>query len=121
MFRWVLFIIALLSTPVSVGAADLSQREIADELVGKTIIWWEEQGWRHGYLVLLPDGAAEMTVDRPVQQQDLGRWSLRGDQVCTRWNDARGGLEKCYRLTRKDGGQFVTTGGNVFEVRELGV
>lgn len=108
-------------SPATAGAADLSHGEIADELVGKQIAWWEEAGWRHGYLMLLPNGAAEMTVDRPGQQYDVGRWALRGDEVCTRWGDVRGGTEKCYRIRRDDGGLFVTTGGNVFEVRELGV
>ena len=108
-------------SPVMAGAAELTNGEIADELVGRQIAWWEEAGWRHGYLMLLPNGAAEMTVDRPRQQHDVGRWALRGDEVCTRWGEVRGGTEKCYRIRRDDGGLFVTTGGNVFEVRELGV
>ncbi len=121
MLRSILSVLALLSAPVSAGATDLSQREIADELVGRTITWWEQEGWRHGYLMLLPNGAAEMTVDRPGRHHDLGRWSLRGDEVCTRWGEVRDGMEKCYRVSRGERGLFVTTGGNVFEVRDLGV
>ena len=99
----------------------LDKGEIAAELVGKQIVWWEAAGWRHGYLMLLPNGMAEMTVDRPRRQHDLGRWSLHGDKVCTRWGEMRGGTEKCYSIGRAADGRFITTGGNVFEVRELGV
>lgn len=107
--------------PAAAGEAGLDRSEIAEELVGKQIAWWEEAGWRHGYLMLLPGGAAEMTIDRPEPQHDVGRWSMRGDEICTQWGEARGGTEKCYRISRDAQGLFVTTGGNVFEVRELGV
>ncbi|MEO3388378.1 hypothetical protein [Mesorhizobium sp. CAU 1741] len=104
------------------AAADaLTNRQIETHLVGKQIAWWEAQGWRHGYLMLLPNGSAEMTVDRPDRQRDVGRWTLRGDEICTLWGEVRGGVEKCYRIRRESGGLFVTSGGNVFEVRELGV
>lgn len=110
-----------ITLPAAAEEADLDHAEIADELVGKQIAWWEEAGWRHGYLMLLPNGAAEMTVDRPQPQHDVGRWALRGDEICTRWGEARGGSEKCYRIRRNADGLFATSGGNIFEVRELGV
>lgn len=108
-------------TASALAAETLTDGQIAEQLVGKQIAWWEAQGWRHGYLVLLPGGAAEMTVDRPRAHHDVGRWTLRGDEICTLWGEVRGGMEKCYRVRRDADGLFVTTGGNVFEVRELGV
>lgn len=107
--------------PGTASADNLTDKEIAGELAGKEIAWWEQEGWRHGHLFLSPDGVAEMTVDRPVAERDTGRWSLRGDAVCTRWNRLRDGHEKCYRIQRDERGLFLTSGGNVFEVRELGV
>lgn len=112
---------ALLALSGSVLAAELEPDEIAHQLVGKQIAWWEEAGWRHGYLMFLPNGAAEMTVDRPSRQHDVGRWAQRGNAICTQWGAAREGREKCYRVSRGPDGLFVTTGGNVFQVRELGV
>jgi hypothetical protein len=116
-----LLLCLLIVLPSAALASDLTHGEIEDELVGRQIAWWEMEGWRHGHLFLLPNGAAEMTVERPRAQHDVGRWSLRGDQVCTRWGEARSGIEKCYRIRRGEDGVFVTTGGNVFEIRELGV
>ena len=109
------------AVPAAADPSGLTHSELSSELVGKTIVWWEEQGWRHGYLMLMPGGGAEMTVERPRPEHDLGRWSIRGDEMCTSWAEARDGAEKCYRVSRGEDGLFVTTGGNVFEVRELGV
>lgn len=103
------------------SADDLSAGEIRAELVGRSILWWEAEGWQHGWLHLGRDGRAEMTVDRPVRSDDTGRWSLRGGELCTEWGVVRSGTEKCYTLRKDADGRFVTSGGNVFEVREAGV
>ena len=102
-------------------AADLTAGEIRSELVGHAIVWWEEGGWLQGQLVLAPDGSAEITVDRPEASGDVGRWTIRGAEVCTEWGEIRAGLEKCYSIRRDEAGRFVTSGGNVFEIREAGV
>jgi hypothetical protein len=102
-------------------AADLTAGEIRSELVGHAIVWWEEGGWSQGQLVLAPDGSAEITVDRPQASGDVGRWTIRDDEVCTAWGEIRAGIEKCYSIRRDEAGRFVTSGGNVFEIREAGV
>jgi hypothetical protein len=102
-------------------AGDLTQTEIRDELVGRQIVWWEDGGWQSGHLTLGPDGEAELSVERPRRQLDVGRWTLRDDELCTEWSEMRSGIEKCYRVRRGEQGRFVTSGGNVFEVRETGV
>lgn len=105
----------------SAVAADLTASEIQDELIGRSLGWWEEGGWHAGGLVLSPDGRAEITVDTPDVRADAGRWSLDGNRICTAWSDVRAGLRKCYTVQRGDAGRFVTSGGNVFEVRDVGV
>lgn len=121
MIRFLLSGLLLASALPGVAAAsDLTRGEIADELVGRQIVWWEDSGWRQGHLFLMPDGTAEMTVDNPRPARDIGRWALRGDEICTRWSEMRDGTEKCYRVRRGEAGYFLTTGGNVFAVRELG-
>ncbi len=101
-------------------AGDLTQAEIEGELVGRHILWWEDGGWQTGHLVLSPDGAAELSLDRPARGGDSGRWAWRDGQLCTAWSQMRGGSEKCYTIRRGADGNFVTSGGNVFEVREAG-
>ena len=46
---------------------------------------------------------------------------MRGGELCTEWSTVRSGAEKCYRIERGDDGRFLTSGGNVFEIREAGV
>jgi hypothetical protein len=121
MLRLLASLVLCTATLPAVAEESLSREQIAQELVGRDIAWWDADGWRHGYLMFLPDGKAEMTVDDVDDRRTTGRWMLRGDEVCTRWEAARDGLEKCYRIERGGKGMFVTTGGNVFEVRELGV
>jgi hypothetical protein len=113
---------ATMSLPFSAALAeDLTQTEIRDELIGRQIVWWEDGGWQSGHLTLGLDGQAELSVERPRQQLDVGRWTLRDDELCTEWSAMRSGLEKCYRVRRDEQGRFVTSGGNVFEIREAGV
>ena len=72
-------------------------------------------------VTLAPDGSAEISVDSPKQSGDVGRWTLRDGAICTQWSAIRDGVEKCYSLRRDAAGRFVTSGGNVFEIREAGV
>lgn len=118
-FARVLATALALAAPAAAG--DLSDREIREELVGKTIVWWEDGGWLHGHLFLMPDGKAEISVSHPRRTGDIGRWTLRDGEICTAWGEVRAGREKCYAVSRAASGRFLTSGGNVFEVREAGV
>ena len=109
-------------TPICTASAEeLTQAEIRDELVGRQIVWWQSDGWQSGHLTLGPNGAAELSVERPGQQIDTGHWAVRGGELCTQWTSLRSGAEKCYRIERAADGRFLTSGGNVFEIREAGV
>jgi hypothetical protein len=113
---------AAMAASISPGmTGELTQEEIRDQLVGRQIVWWQQDGWQSGLLTLGPDGAAELSVDRPAPQLDVGRWTLRGGELCTQWSAMRSGTEKCYSLRRDEQGRYVTSGGNVFEIREAGV
>ena len=103
------------------AAADLTDAEIRLELIGRQIEWWDEDGWLTGYLFLLPDGSAEITVDRPERSDDTGRWVVRSGLLCTVWGELRQGDEKCYSVEKTTDGRFRTSGGNVFEIDETGV
>jgi len=102
-------------------AAPLGDAEIRDALVGHRIEWWENGGWHAGSLVLAPDGRAEITVDTPAPAADVGRWTVSAGRICTVWDSVRDGAEKCYSLERGEAGEFVTSGGNVFRIRDAGV
>ena len=113
---------AAASTLVSPGfAEELTQSQIREQLVGRQIVWWQEDGWQTGHLTLGPDGAAELSVERPGRRLDIGRWTLRGGELCTEWSTLRAGAQKCYSIERDIDGRFVTSGGNIFEIREAGV
>lgn len=112
------FVTALWIAPVA--AADLTANEIRDELVGRSILWWEDGGWNGGHLTLSPDGRAEITVEGRAVVGDTGRWALRGGELCTEWGGLRDGQTKCYAV-RRNGAVFVTSGGNIFRVQDAGV
>jgi hypothetical protein len=115
-------LVAAVSAPIyPASAEELTQAAIRDELVGRQIVWWQSDGWQSGHLTLGANGSAELSVDRPGHRIDTGRWSVRGDELCTEWTALRSGEEKCYRIERDASGRFVTSGGNVFEIREAGV
>ena len=116
---WLVACAALWTAPVL--GDELSSAEIRAELVGRSIGWWEQGGWLQGHLMFSPDGSAEISVDEPEATGDHGRWSIKGDALCTQWGELRTGAEKCYTIERGAGGRFVTSGGNIFEIRETGV
>lgn len=116
---WCLVVLA--GTLSGAAAADLDGSAIENELVGRSIVWWEEGGWHKGHLLLAPDGTAEISVDDPEPAGDTGRWAIRDGDLCTVWGDLRSGHEKCYSVRRDADGRFVTSGGNVFEIRDAGV
>ncbi|MDW6026672.1 hypothetical protein SAZ10_33465 [Mesorhizobium sp. BAC0120] len=105
----------------SAFAGDLTSAEIQNELVGRQIVWWEDGGWLIGRLTLGRNGSAEISIDRPEPQADVGHWAFRDGELCTEWSRIRSGAEKCYSLRRAANGRFVTSGGNIFEIREAGV
>ncbi|WP_181704794.1 hypothetical protein [Chthonobacter rhizosphaerae] len=119
--RLVPVLVALSGLTAPAAATELTAEEIRDELVGHAIGWWEEGGWHAGGLVLAPDGRAEITVDSPRAEADAGRWTLEGNRICTAWRAMRAGGEKCYTVERVSARRFVTSGGNVFEIRDFGV
>jgi hypothetical protein len=113
---------AVVSTPIHPASAEeLDEAEIRDELVGRQIVWWQSDGWQSGHLTLAANGAAEVSVDSPGHRIDSGRWAMRGAELCTQWTTLRSGAEKCYRIERGSDGRFLTSGGNVFQIREAGV
>ena len=103
------------------SAEELSAGRIQNELVGQTIIWWESSGWLTGHLVLLPDGRAKLAVESPRPANDVGQWTIRGNEICTAWNSMRAGNSKCYSIQETETGHFITSGGNEFEVPGAGV
>lgn len=114
----------LIASALAIGeakAGDLSSSELQNELIGRSISWWEASGWRGGSLLLAPDGTAEITIENTAQHGDKGRWVLRNGELCTTWREIRDGGEKCYSVRRSEHGRFVTSGGNVFEIRDAGV
>ncbi len=114
-------VVVIAGMPSGAAAADLDGPSIENELVGRSIVWWEEGGWLKGHLRLAPDGTAEISVEDREPAGDTGRWAIRGRDLCTVWGDLRSGREKCYSVRRNADGRFVTSGGNVFEIRDAGV
>lgn len=117
-----IFALGFLALLSGVGHADvLDAAQIRDELVGKSIAWYEVQGWHSGDLVLLPDGRAELTIISPHQERDTGTWSMRGNELCTQWQTMRGNQAKCYSISPRTNDEFETSGGNIFKLLLVGV
>ena len=114
------FALALVLSASEAGAAELNANEIRTEIIGQTIEWWEDGGWHSGSLTLLPDGRAAIAVERPQPSSEDGRWTIRGNMICTSWSKIRAGGEKCYSLRRAGQNRFDTSGGNVFQVVTTG-
>ena len=107
--------------PLAASAEGLSGFEINEKLVGQSIAWADSNGWSTGSLFLLEGGKAEITVDDPKPARDFGIWTLRGNQLCTVWSSMRDNLAKCYTVSETSPGHFVTSGGNEFEILNIGV
>ncbi len=116
-----LLAIVPLAFVLAASAEEMTSGQLDKELVGKSIVWWQQDGWQLGSLVLLPGGIAEISIDTPDQARDTGRWAIRGDRICTEWRALRQSTEKCYTVERADDGRFLTSGGNVFQILEAGV
>lgn len=114
---WLAACATLWTAPVH--GEELTSAEIRAELVGRSMGWWEQGGWLRGHILFSPDGSAEITVDQPRVTGDRGRWSIKGDALCTEWGEIRT-IEKCYTIERGSHGRFVTSGGNIFQIRETG-
>ncbi len=114
-------VVALLCWSSAAQAEGLSAAEINEQLIGQSIAWADSNGWTTGSLFLLPDGKAEITIDDPQPARDAGQWSLQGDQLCTVWSSMRSSVSKCYTVRETSPGHFVTSGGNEFEIRSIGV
>jgi len=117
--RTIIFLlICLISSAAS--AAELNSQQLRLALIGQPIHWWEESGWHAGEVVFLPDGRAKIFVDVPSELSDVGRWHIRGSQICTSWTRLRGESMKCYTVEQVGPNRFVTSGGNIFEVVMVG-
>jgi hypothetical protein len=119
MHRFLILGLVLVATEAKADA--LSAAQINDQLVGQSIAWADLNGWSTGSLFLLPGGKAEITVDDPQPARDIGQWTLRGNQLCTTWSSMRSNVAKCYAVRETSPGHYVTSGGNAFDIRNVGV
>jgi hypothetical protein len=111
----------VLVSGLSAQAGELDAGQIRAELIGNSIAWWENDGWYSGDLMLLPDGRAMLTVSAPEKAKDVGKWALRGNEICTEWSSMRNRAAKCYTVQKLEDRKFLTSGGNVFTLPVAGV
>jgi hypothetical protein len=95
------------------GSADITKR-----IVGVLMLWEATDGPQHGDIIFAEDGTVTMTTTIPGLPKDLGRWRVDRGQVCTTWDQARGGAEKCYTLEETEPDVFRTSGGNLFRIKQ---
>lgn len=118
MRSFLVLLILLCTRPAA--AEDLNANQINNQLIGQSLKWWNSSGWDAGWMQLLPGGKAMITVETPRQQRDVGRWFVRGNEVCTTWSALREKMQKCYSLQEVEPGHFVSSGGNEFRVISAG-
>lgn len=96
----------------------LSPNDIVSQVIGQTLNWTAEDGPQRGEIIFAEDGSVEMTTTLPGLPRDLGTWRMQAGELCTRWQAARQGAEKCYRIEQAGPGRFRSSGGNIFEVKQ---
>jgi hypothetical protein len=99
-------------------AEPLSSSDVVSKVIGHTLTWTAEDGPQRGEIIFAEDGSVEMTTTLPGLPRDLGTWRLRAGELCTRWQAARQGVEKCYRIEEAGPGRFRSSGGNIFEIKQ---
>ena len=98
--------IAVAATP-ALASAQLSEQEIRNTVAGKRIYLKVPLGGEFP-LYYQTNGSVSGSGDavglgRFMQPKDQGRWWVRGDRVCQKWQSWYDGKQFCFTLSRGDG------------------
>ena len=98
--------IAVAATP-ALASAQLSEQEIRDTVAGKRIYLKVPLGGEFP-LYYQTNGSVSGSGDavglgRFMQPKDQGRWWVRGDRLCQKWESWYDGKQFCFTLSRGDG------------------
>ena len=98
--------IAVAATP-ALASAQLSEREIRNTVAGKRIYLKVPLGGEFP-LYYQTNGSVSGSGDavglgRFMQPKDEGRWWVRGDRLCQKWQSWYDGKQFCFTLSRGDG------------------
>lgn len=98
--------IAVAATP-ALASAQLSEREIRNTVAGKRIYLKVPLGGEFP-LYYQTNGSVSGSGDavglgRFMQPKDQGRWWVRGDRLCQKWQSWYDGKQFCFTLSRGDG------------------
>ena len=98
--------IAVAATP-ALASAQLSEQEIRNTVAGKRIYLKVPLGGEFP-LYYQTNGSVSGSGDavglgRFMQPKDQGRWWVRGDRLCQKWQSWYDGKQFCFTLSRGDG------------------
>lgn len=98
--------IAVAATP-ALASAQLSEQEIRNTVAGKRIYLKVPLGGEFP-LYYQTNGSVSGSGDavglgRFMQPKDEGRWWVRGDRLCQKWQSWYDGKQFCFTLSRGDG------------------
>jgi len=104
--------IILFGTAFSAFAA-MSGNEIRSELIGKNLSW--KNGKYSGTASYASNGSAKVSIKGA--DNDTGRWTLKGNQLCITWKRTRGGKEGCFTVNKTGSKTYKYSNGSVVTVR----
>ncbi|MCV6577363.1 MAG: hypothetical protein OIF58_16695 [Cohaesibacter sp.] len=91
-------------------AATLSGPEMKDQMIGKTMKW--KKGKYSGTIIMKSNGQAVVTIDQKVKvRKDTGKWWIKNNKLCSKYNKVRKGKAKCYTYKTSGAGFKDNEGG----------
>ena len=91
---WFCFFLASLALAAPAAARDLTAKDLK-VFIGKAGRWETLDGKFRGTARWNRDGSQTMTSSDPTIVRDTGRWSIEGDNWCSKWSKAYRSRKRC--------------------------
>ena len=107
-----LAVAATASIPVT--AAPLDAQGLQEEIIGRVL-----KGKRGPITMRVQHRADGTSIMRSTLRNDEGRWEIRGNQICVRWNTHNDDRSNCLTLEPTGDGRYKTSGrGVILEIED---
>lgn len=110
----ILAVLASSQLALPADAAPLDAEGLQDQIIGRVL------KRKRGPITMRVQHRADGTsIMRSTFRNDEGRWKIRGNQICVRWNNHNDGRSTCLALEPTADGRYKTSGrGLILEVED---